>query len=333
MKNILVTGANGFVGRVLCGVLADAGNKVRGSVRDSQHIVIKNSACEYFAVGDIDSNTDWVPALNGMDAVVHLAARVHVMRETAVDPLMEFRRVNVEGTERLARQAVSLGVKRFVYVSSIKVNGQKTTDDSFAAADLPAPQDPYALSKWEAEQVLHQIAGETGLEVVVIRPPLVYGPGVRGNFLRLLRSVDRGVPLPFGSIENCRSLVSVFNLCDLLRICLEHPKACGEVFLIKDGEDLSTAEIIRRIASAMHRPCRLVRIPVPLLRLAGALVGRGAEADRLCDSLQMDMEKTRVLLDWTPPVSIAEGLKRTVDWFLREGKQSRGSKGGSSQAN
>ena len=320
MKNILVTGANGFIGRILCGMLADAGNEVRGSVRDSQHIAVKNPACEYFAVGDIDSNTDWVPALNGMDAVVHLAARVHVMRETAVDPLIEFRRVNVEGTRRLARQAVSLGVKRFVYVSSIKVNGQKTIDDSFTADNLPAPQDPYALSKWEAEQVLHQIAGETGLEVVVIRPPLVYGPGVRGNFLRLLRLVDRGLPLPFGSIENRRSLVSVFNLCDLLRICLEHPKACGEVFLIKDGEDLSTAEIIRRIAKAMHRPCRLVRIPVPLLRLAGALVGRRAEADRLCDSLQMDMEKTRVLLNWTPPVNIAEGLERTVEWFLREGK-------------
>jgi len=320
MKNILVTGANGFIGRVLCGVLADAGNEVRGSARDSQHITIKNQACEYISVGDIDSNTDWAPALNGVDAVVHLAARVHVMRETAVDPLMEFQRVNVEGTERLARQAVSLGVKRFVYVSSIKVNGQKTTDDSFAADDLPAPQDPYAISKWVAEQVLHQIAGETGLEVVVIRPPLVYGPGVRGNFLRLLRLVDRGLPLSFGSIENRRSLVSVFNLCDLLRICLEHPKACGEVFLIKDGEDLSTAEIIRRIARAMHRPCRLVRIPAPLLRLAGALVGRRAEVDRLCDSLQMDMEKTRVLLNWTPPVSIAEGLERTVEWFLREKK-------------
>ncbi len=309
--NVLVTGANGFVGRALIPILAARGHAVRAAVRQSDTAAGVETAC----VGDIDARTDWAAALADIESVVHLAARVHVMRDIAADPLAAFRQVNVAGTERLVLQAAQAGVKRLVYLSSIKVNGEQTHGAPYREEDVPAPADPYGVSKWEAEQALHRIARETGLEVVVLRPPLIYGPEVKANFLRLLRGVDRGLPLPFGRIENRRSLLFVGNLCDAIATCLEHPAAAGETFLLSDGEDLSTPELIRRIATVMNRQSRLIPVPEALIELAGRLAGRHAEVERLVGSLCVDSSKIRDTLGWCPPYSVDDGLRRTVEWF------------------
>jgi UDP-glucose 4-epimerase len=239
------------------------------------------------------------------------------MRETMMDPLEAFRQVNVAGTLNLARQAAEAGVRRFVYVSSIKVNGERSRPGvAFTAEDTPHPEDPYGLSKREAEVGLRALSHETGLEVVIIRPPLVYGPGVNANFLRLMRLVERGIPQPLGAVYNHRSLVSVDNLVDLLVHCLDDPRAAGETFLVSDGEDLSTPRLIREIASAMGRPARLLPVPVSVLRLAGRLSGRSGVVERLCGSLRVDIGKTCERLDWTPPLSVQEGIRRTVEHYL-----------------
>lgn len=265
-------------------------------------------------VGDIGPATDWTTVLNGVDCVVHLAARAHVMDDSAPEPLAAYREVNVAGTRRLAEQAAAAGVRRLVMVSSIKVNGERTAPGApFLFSDPPAPEDAYGLSKWEAEQALWLVAAETGLEVVVVRPPLVYGPGARGNFQRLLRWVARGLPLPLGAVENRRSLVALDNLVDLLRVCIDHPAATGQTFLVSDGEDLSTPELIRRLAAAMGRKPRLLPVPPALLRLGGWLLGRSGEVARLLGSLQVDIAHTREILGWTPPISVQEGLRRTVE--------------------
>lgn len=260
--------------------------------------------------------TDWSVALAGVTEVIHLAARVHVMRESAVDPYAEFYRTNVAGTERLARQAAEAGVRRLVYVSSIKVNGERTAGQPFRPEDKPQPEDAYAQSKLEAELVLKDISRNTGIEVVVVRPPLVYGPGVKGNFLSLLRVVQRGLPLPLASCDNRRSLVGLSNLVDLLTICTTHPAAAGQVFLAADGEDLSTPELLRRVARALGRNARLLPFPPVLLRLAARIAGRTGVYERLCGSLQVDTGKTHELLGWTPPHSVDEELARTARWFL-----------------
>ncbi len=269
----------------------------------------------------LGADSDWSSTLARVNIVVHTAARVHVMHDTAVDPLAEFRALNVAGTLAVARQAARAGVRRFVFLSSVKVNGEATVAGRrFAADDAPAPVDPYGVSKLEAEQGLFTLAAETGMEVVIIRPPLVYGPGVKANFLSMMRWLARGVPLPLGAVRhNRRSLVALDNLVDLIVTCLDHPAAVNQVFLAGDGEDLSTTDILRRLAAAMGVPARLLPVPVGVLEAVAALLGKRHVVQRLCGSLQVDISKTRRLLDWTPPVTVDEGLRRTAQDFLIRG--------------
>ncbi len=309
MAAVLVTGASGFVGRHLCRSLLEDGHEVRAAVRDPASAP---PGVAVVAVGEIGAGTDWAAAVDGVETVVHLAARVHVTSDAAADPLAEFRRVNVAGTEVLARAAAAAGVRRLVLLSSIKVNGEATTTTPFREDDPPAPQDPYGVSKLEAERRLRAVAGETGLEATIVRPPLVYGPGVKANFLRLLRLVDRGLPLPLAAIDNRRSLVGVRNLCDLIGRCAVDPRAAGEVFLAGDGADVSTPDLIRRIAAALGRPARLFAVPPALLVGLGRLTGRGAAVERLRGSLQVDIAKARRVLDWTPPVTLDDELAATA---------------------
>jgi nucleoside-diphosphate-sugar epimerase len=251
--------------------------------------------------------------LAGVAVVVHAAARAHVMDETAVDSLAEFRRVNVAGTLRLAEQAAAMGVRRYVFVSSIGVNGvQSAPGKAFSEADQPNPHNAYALSKWEAEQGLIQIAVETGLEVVIIRPPLVYGPGAPGNFGSLMRAVRRGWPLPLGAIHNQRSLVALDNLVDFIVTCITHPQAANQTFLVSDGQDLSTTELVRGMVQAAGVPSRLLPVPVWALQAGASLLGKGDVVQRLCGNLQVDISKARSLLGWAPPVSVQEGLRRAM---------------------
>lgn len=310
---VLVTGANGFVGRQACAGLLRQGHTVRAAVR-SANLPIEN--IEVASVGSIDSGTDWTNALRGVDVVIHLAARVHMMKDGAADPLAEFRRINAAGTEHLARCAAASGVKRLVYVSSIKVNGEETRDgQKFSETDLFVPQDPYAVSKWEAEQALHRVASETGMEVVIVRPPLVYGPGVKGNFVQMLDVVAQRVPMPFASVHNRRSLVYVGNLVDALITCAAHPAAAGQTYLVCDGEDVSTPDLLRQLAAAMGVPSRLFPCPSMLLRLAGKLTGKSQQLERLLGSLQVDGDKIRRDLNWAPPYLLQQGLQATAEWY------------------
>lgn len=313
MKKILVTGANGFVGRALCREAMVRGMVVVGATR--ARLESSNEAHGYI-VDRIDGGTDWEKAFIDCDVVVHLAARVHVMHDTVIDPSAAFQTVNVEGTVNLARQAAAAGTRRFVFMSSVKVNGEATLPgQSFTADSALAPMDPYAISKMEAEQGLREIAVQTGMEVVIIRPPLVYGPGVKANFQKMMRWLARGVPLPLGAIHNRRSLVALDNLVDLIVICVEHPTAANQTFLVSDGEDLSTTQLLQRMGQALGKPARLIPVPPGLIRLGAALVGKSAVAQRLCDSLQVDISKTRQLLGWSPPLSVDEGLKKAADGF------------------
>jgi nucleoside-diphosphate-sugar epimerase len=307
---VLVTGANGFVGRALCAEALVRGMNVLGVTRSDCDLPagVKN-----LVVNGMEGSTDWRDALAGCNAVVHLAARVHVMHDAAADPLAEFRRINVQGTLNLARQAAAAGVRRFVFASSIKVNGESTNPGHpFTADDAPAPRDAYSVSKMEAEQGLRQVAQQTGMEVVVIRPPLVYGPGVKANFAAMMRWLQRGIPLPLGAIHNQRSLVALDNLLDLLLTCLAHPAAANQTFLVSDGEDVSTTELLRRLGQALGQPARLIPVPVRILKLAAAMGGKRAVAQRVCGSLQVDISKTRQLLDWVPPLSLGQGLMKVV---------------------
>jgi len=306
---ILVTGANGFVGRALMTRLAASGVPARGASR------LPRPGCS--AVGEIDSATAWGGLLPGVSAIVHLAARVHVMTDGDRDPLRAYRRVNVEGTLNLARQAAAAGVRRFVFVSSIKVNGEGTAPGRpYTAAARPAPEDPYGVSKLEAEDGLRALAAETGLEVATIRPVLVYGPGVRANFLTLMRALYRGWPLPLGAIHNRRSLVAIDNLVDLIDTCTRHPHAAGGTFLVSDGEDLSTTDLLRRMAAALEVKARLVPVPPGLLAAGARFAGRGAMAKRILGSLQVDITQTNANLGWTPPVTVDAALAATARYFI-----------------
>ena len=317
-QRVLVTGASGFVGRCLTATLVAAGRDVRAALRQSTLLPVATGV-ESVVVVNLDTTTDWTAALTDVDSVVHLAARVHVMQDKAVDPIAEFRRVNVLGTLQLARQAVDAGIRRFVFISSIKVNGEGTPAGCpYTADDTPAPMDAYGISKLEAEQGLLALAASTGLEVVIIRPVLVYGPGVRANFLKMMQWLDRGLPLPLGAINNRRSLVGVDNLVSLILACLDHPDAANQVFLASDGEDLSTTALMHRTALALGKSARLVPVPEAVLTLIAGLLGKRDVAQRLCGSLQVDIDKTRRILGWTPPLNVDAGLALAAQDFLRQ---------------
>ena len=312
---VLVTGASGFVGSATCARLVVQGMNVIGPVR---HLPTQPlPGVDYRIVGDLDANTDWRDALTGADAIIHCAARVHVMRETAADPVVAFRAANVAGSEQLARQAAAAGVRRFVFLSSVKVNGAGGSV-AYCETDLPAPQDAYGISKYEAECGLREIAVETGMEVVMVRSPLIYGPGVKANFQALMWALVRGIPLPLGAIHNRRSLVALDNVVDLIVTCIEHPAAANETFLVSDGEDLATTELIRRLARAMCRPARLIPMPTTVLMAGATLLGKREVARRLCGTLQVNITKARKVLGWTPPVSVDEGLRRTAKHYLQQ---------------
>ncbi|HVC28988.1 MAG TPA: SDR family oxidoreductase [Gammaproteobacteria bacterium] len=320
MRRILITGANGFVGSALCQDLMVRGYTVRRAVRRSeerpQKVPLLQGAEFGVPVGDIGQDTDWSVALDQVDCVVHLAARVHVMKEAAHDPFAEFRRINTAGTEQLARSAVQAGVRRLVFMSTIKVNGEKTTEAPFRESDLACPGDPYSVSKWEAEQALSRIAAETGLEVVILRPPLIYGPGVQGNFLALLKVLVRGVPLPLAGINNHRSLLYLGNAVDALLFAATHPDAGGKTYLLSDGQDISTPELIIRLAMELGVASPLLHCPAALLRLAGRMLGKMDSVSRLINSLQVDSSAIRRELGWVPPYSLEQGLRATAKWYL-----------------
>ena len=315
---VAITGATGLVGQALCSALTTHDFLIRAIVR-SANIDLKSSLFEIAPINEINGQTDWFNALKDVDCVLHCAARAHVMNETETDALAAYRTVNVDGTRRLVEQSVKSGVKRLVYLSSIKVNGEHTSKDlCFTATDIAKPEDHYGISKWEAEQVLIEVAARTGLEVVIIRPPLVYGPGVKGNFHSMLKWLSRGIPLPLGAIHNMRSLVGIDNLVDLIITCIDHPAAANQTFLVSDGEDLSTTDLLRRLGKALHKPARLLPVPASVLEVAAQLLGKKDVAQRLLDNLQVDISKTREVLDWSPLVSVDEGLQKTADWFLSQ---------------
>jgi nucleoside-diphosphate-sugar epimerase len=348
LSKVLITGAGGFVGCPLCKELFNRGYQVRAAMRTHAQL---SSAGETATVGEIDVDTQWTDALRDVDTVIHTAARVHVMKDTAADPLTEFLKVNLYGTSNLAQQAARAGVKRFVYVSSVKVNGESTAPvytlspspsdettghsakranyahqvagyplkgegkNAFLESDEPDPQDAYGMSKWRAEQDLQRIAKETGLEIVILRPPLVYGPGVKGNFISLLAAINRGIPLPLAGANNLRSLVYVGNLVDALITCATHPAAAGQTYLVSDGEDVSTAMLVDLIAQSLGRNSRAFNFPHGLLRAVATLLGRAEQMDRLFGSLRVNDEKLHRELAWSAPYTLEQGLRATADWY------------------
>jgi nucleoside-diphosphate-sugar epimerase len=313
---ILVTGASGFVGHAVCERALSLGMKVRGSHRSLTTQALVPPGVEKVQIPYVDCDTDWSLALAGVSMVIHLAGRVHIAKDTARDSLVAYREVNTTGTERLARAAADAGVKRLVYVSTIKVNGEQTVSAPFTEADAPRPEDAYAISKWESEQALHRIGTESGLEIVILRPPLVYGKRVGANFIRLVHLVQTCIPLPFASVSNRRSLIFVKNLADAILTSATHPRATDQTFLVSDGEDTSTPELIRCIADAMELPSRMFRCPPSLLKAMASVVGKSAEMGRLLGSLAMDSTRFRSETCWIPPYSLSQGLKETIEWYL-----------------
>ncbi|MBF0255652.1 MAG: NAD-dependent epimerase/dehydratase family protein [Gammaproteobacteria bacterium] len=315
---ILVTGATGFVGQALCARLEQQGHELRRSTRQAPP---QATAPGLIAIGELGPDTDWRLALQGCDLVIHLAARVHLMRDTSRDPLTAFRRANRQGSLNLAKQAAAAGVRRFIYLSTIKIHGEQTRfkaaeahlPEPFRADDPAHPEDAYACSKWEAEEDLAAWARQSGMELVIIRPPLVHGPGVKGNLARMIQWLQRGWPLPLGRVDNRRSLVGLDNLIDLLLLCCEHPAAAGRRFLVADAEDLSTPELIRRMGSALGRPARLLPVPEPLLYLPARLAGKQGQLSRLLGSLQLDCRQTQEILGWTPRLTLDEGIRRMLE--------------------
>jgi len=310
--HILLTGATGFIGSAIARAFVNTADDITVLVRE------KNNQLDRFVVQKLYNlhNLEALPSdvVSGVDCVIHAAARSHILKDEVADPLAEYRRVNVEGTLNLARQAAAARVKRFIFISSIKVNGEQTLlSQRFTADDMPAPEDAYGISKSEAEQGLLQLAAETGIEVVIIRPPLVYGPGVKGNFASMINLIEKGLPLPLGSIKNQRSLVAIDNLVDLIIICIDHPAASNQVFLAGDGEDISTSDLLRGVAKAMNKPSRLIPVPSSVLMFAATVLGKRAVAQRVLGSLQVDISKTCELLGWLPPISFEEGLRRCFE--------------------
>jgi nucleoside-diphosphate-sugar epimerase len=319
MISVLVTGANGFIGRAFCARAVRDGLRCRGAIRGGRPLPDLPAGTDAVSVGKVGPETDWAEALSGIDIVVHLAARAHVLRETAADPLVEFRLVNTEGTRRLARQAATACVRRFIFVSSIGVNGDSTHERPFREDDPPHPARPYALSKWEAEVVLQDLSAQTGMETVILRPPLVYGPGVKGNMRLLMEYVNRGWPLPFAGVHNRRSLLGLGNLVDALMLCVVRPEAAGQTFLLCDGEDISTADLIRQIARASGKKDHLFAVPDPLFRGVAKLAPFArAKLDQVLGSLAIDNSRFRTVLKWSPPYGLDEEIASMVNAFLRE---------------
>ena len=309
---ILVTGPDGFVGRWMCRELLKRNHMVRAAQWEADHIP---KGCESIVVGNIDADTNWKLALKDVATVLHLAARVHVMHDTAADPISAFRKMNVEGTGRLAECAAKAGVKQFIFVSSIKVNGESTNGNPFSERDVPKPEAPYAISKWEAEQLLREIEASTNMSITILRPPLLYGPGVKANFFKLIKLVDKRIPLPLGSIDNKRSLLGLGNLADLICHCIEHPVAKGETFVASDGCDLSIADLVRKIGIALNKKLHLLSLNPNVLCMLGKISGKYNMVKRLTESLEIDSTKVRRVLDWKPPFSIEDELARTAKWY------------------
>jgi nucleoside-diphosphate-sugar epimerase len=304
------------VGRAVCDRALAFGLTVRGTYRSQSSQALVPPGVERILVPSIDGGTDWSSALAGVDTVIHLAACVHVLRDLDSDDLEVYRKTNTVATERLARMAAIAGVRRFVYISTIKVNGEETTTTPFTETDAPQPQDAYAISKWESEQILRTIEAKTGLEIVILRPPLVYGKGVGANFGRLIRLVERGIPLPLKSVANRRSLIFVKNLADAILSSASHPKAAGQTFLLSDGEDISTSELIHRIGIAMELPVKMFWFPSNLFTFGARIVGKSAELKRLFGSLLVDSTKFHSETAWVPPYTLSQGLKETIEWYL-----------------
>ena len=315
-RTILVTGASGFVGQVLCSRLTQAGFAVHQAGRSAP----ADTTAHHHQVGDYTQEAAWASALPGIDVVIHLAARTHVLSDHGTDALDAYRAINVRGTTALARQAAACGVRRLIFMSSIKVNGESTLVRPFSENDAPAPEDAYGLSKWEAEQAVREVAARTGLETVILRPPLVYGPGVKGNFLRLLNAITHGLPLPFASINNQRSLIYLGNLVDAITACLDTPAAAGETFLLSDGEDVSTPQLIRKMATALNKSARLWPCPAALLNLGATLLGKRDTGLRLTGSLCADSTRIRQTLGWQPVFTLDQGLALTAQWYHRSQK-------------
>lgn len=308
----LITGASGFVGSQLVSKIRCSGLKIQA--RSAWRLQPKKLDDDYAVVGKIGPLTDWTNALSGIDIVIHLAARVHMMEEVSEDPLTEYRLVNVDGTLNLARQAADAGVRRFIFLSSIKVNGEATAPGEFFTEDLkPKPMDPYGISKYEAEEGLKAICEQTGMEYVIIRPPLIYGPGVKANYLKLVQVVEKGFPLPFGCIENKRSMLALDNLIDFIVLAVNDHRAANQTFLLSDGQDLSSKELVTKIASALGLAPRVLPVPILLLKVLGFFFWKHSGTERLLGSLQIDSSKARELLDWKPPISVDEGIARTVN--------------------
>lgn len=321
MSRVLVTGATGFVGRALCTALGTGGaHTVRAATRRAG--LAPPGATESAVVGDIGAATNWDAALEGVEMVVHTAARAHDLSAAEGDAA-SYLETNARGSRCLAEAAVRAGVRRLLYLSTIKVNGEASMRGAFMPDDAPRPQGPYATSKWLGEQWVSEVASRGGLQVVIVRAPLVYGPGARANFRRLLHWVDRGRAIPLGAVRNRRSLVGIGNLCDLLQRLLLHPRASGRVWMVSDGDDRSTPDLIQIIGRAMQRRVRLIRVPLGLLRVAAAATGHSADLRRVCDSLQADIEATRRDLAWSPPIPLEEGLQRTVTSYLSENRVPR----------
>lgn len=315
---ILVTGCSGFVGKALIETLLNTSYRVRGIAR-SLDIQSTHPNFQFNKIEDFSADLDWTQSLKGITAVIHTIARVHIMDDKAHDPLAAFRKVNVEATLNLAKQAAQHGIKRFVFISSIKVNGESTSANSpFLEIDTLAPTDPYGLSKYEAEQGLLAIGNQTGMEIVIIRPPLIYGPGVKANFAAMVNLIKKGLPLPFGSIHNQRSLVALDNLVSFIIHCIDHPKAANQVFLISDGEDVSTTELLQKVAKSFDKKPWLIPVPVSWMSFAARVIGKGDVANRLFGSLQVDSSKARELLGWKSIITMDEQLKKTAEAYLNE---------------
>ena len=311
MMRVLVTGASGFVGQLTLENLKHTNAYV---VASGRNLIVSNADLT-FSVADYSENDAWEKPLSGCDVVIHLAARVHVMQDNAINPLEAFLAVNLHGTVNLAKAAAKASVKRFIFVSSIKVNGELTGQQPFTENDLPNPQDPYGVSKYEAEKALRQIEKETGMEVVILRPPLIYGAGVKANFAALLKLVDKKIPLPLANIDNKRSFIYVGNFVDAIITCATHPNAAGQTYLVSDGEDVSMPHLIKKIAIAFNKPSYLFSFPLSIMRFFAKFVGKSASIDRLTESLVIDSSKIRQELGWKPPFTMAVGLKVTADWY------------------